>query len=83
MYDKIKVPILFFPQNMCSADLFCKIFFLPENLRQTIFFTRLLCENNFLTVFDTPPPPVKNNGPSLTYRSRRGNFTDFASAIKH
>ena len=59
MYDNIKVSILLFPQNMCSADFFCKQLFLPENLRQTIFFTRLLCANNFLTVFDTPPPGKK------------------------
>ena len=54
MYDKIRVSILFFPQNMCSADLFCKQFFLPENLRQTIFSLIYFVQTIFWTVFDTP-----------------------------
>ena len=72
MYDKIKVSILFFPQNRCSAYLFCKQFF-SRKFKANNFFTGLLCANNFFNSFGyplpPPPPPVKNNGLSLNKNS--------------
>ena len=63
MYDKIRVSILFFLRICVVLISFANNFFYQKNLRQTIFFTHLLCANNVFNSFWYPS--VKNNGPSL------------------